>query len=136
MDPENEMLFYSRLLGKLINVVLQPSGFMADQPGKRSCVNHAGGNSDHGGCWGHSCSIKYLCSDVPSCHKCVHLLSTEKDIDACPCCLNWNLMNLRCSEECVKENLGTATRPFPITTKMQDEKGREVCNETFNENPK
>ena len=39
MDLEKEMLFYSRLLGKFINVVLQPSGLMVDQPGKRSYTN-------------------------------------------------------------------------------------------------
>ena len=109
MDHENEILFYSRLLGKFINVVLQPSGFMADQPGKRGCANHAGGNSDYGAFWGCSCNIKDLHSNMSSCHECAHHFSIGKDVGSCLHCLNWNLMNGRHSEECVKENLGTAT---------------------------
>ena len=34
MDPNNNKLFYSSELKEFINVVLQPCGFMADQPGK------------------------------------------------------------------------------------------------------
>ena len=48
MDPNNSKIFYSKVLKEFITVVLHPCSFMADQPGKRHCSNHAGGNSEYG----------------------------------------------------------------------------------------
>jgi len=126
MDPNNNKLFYSKVLKQFISVVLYPCGFMADQPGKRYYSNHAGGNSDYGGVWGHSCNTKDLYDKLTSCEECRMHLKLGADTQECSKCLNWNFLNGWYSKECVKENLGTAARPFKLTMDMQEKKGKEI----------
>ena len=81
-------------------------------------------------------TVATLRTCIVMCHLAMNVLiiSVGKYVDACLHYLNWNLMNGRCLEECVKEILGTATQPFHITMKIQDEKGREVYNQIVYEN--
>jgi len=129
MDPNNNKLFYSSELKEFINVVLQPCGFMADQPGKRSYTNHAGGNSEYGGMWGYSCNVKDMYNDLLSCDECRKLMELGEDSEQCSKCLNWNFLNGRYSNECVKDNLKSATRPFKLTMELQEIKGKEIYDD-------
>ena len=129
MDPENEILFYSKLEKEFIYVVIYPYGFMGDQPGKRHYTNHAARNSNYRGMYSISCNIKDIFHELPSCQICVQLLSNEKDINQCSNCLNQNPLNAYYSNEYVKENGGSTYQPFKLVMKLQERKGKEIHND-------
>ena len=129
MNPRNNKLFYSSSEKEFLNIIVFPCGFMGDQPGKRFYLNHAGGNSEYGGRFGVSCNVKDIYYQLLSCEECERLLAIGVDSTNCSKCLNWELLNGTYSEECVEDNLNTATCPFKLTMERQDSKGREVCND-------
>ena len=66
MDPENEILFYSKLEKEFIYVVIHPYRFIGDQPGKRHEINYAARNSDYREIYSISCNIKDIFYKLPS----------------------------------------------------------------------
>ena len=88
MNPNNNKLFYSTQFKEFITIILHPCGFMEDQPGKRQHANHAGGNSEYGGVWGHSCNVKDMFNKLVSCDECENLMRMGEDSDGYTKCLN------------------------------------------------
>ena len=88
IDPNDNKIFRSTELKEFVGIVLHPCSFIANQPGKRSYINHTGSNSECGVTFECSCNAKELCLKLASCEKCSNLLILVEDLDQCDDCLN------------------------------------------------